>query len=246
MVMRRFLYDGTVSREGIAELSSAESHHVKRVLRLKLGEKIELFDGGNTIMTGEIVHLQENVKVKIESRRNDAETQSGLCICQALIKPKKMELIIQKCTELGVDVIRPYFASRSQGNLRRQCQGKGDRWLRIMEDACKQSQRTLPMEVAEPVSFDALVGASVPGQEALKLLFWEQEQSRTLGRLTRDLAVTREVVLMFGPEGGYTADEIEAAREQGWMTVSLGTKILRAETAVISATAIVQHYRSNM
>ncbi|CAG35425.1 RsmE family RNA methyltransferase [Desulfotalea psychrophila] len=157
-----------------------------------------------------------------------------------------MDLVIQKCTELGAEVFIPYDAARSQGKLdASQARKKQERWQRISLEACKQCMRPQPMTVASPASFVDLVTAESVEGPRLKLIFWEEESATNLYNLP-GLADASGVDIILGPEGGISREEIEIARAHGWQTVSLGQRILRAETAAIVALTLVQYLTGNL
>ncbi len=243
-MMRRFFFDNTQCNGDEVILDASESHHIRNVLRLKAGNIIELTNKQGKIFTAEIITISKNVLVKIISVEKKQETPSGIIIGQALIKAKKMELALQKCTELGVDGFVPILAARSQGNFRQQFAVKRQRWCKLIDEACKQCGRMRPMTLHEMCPLQDIFQNEEPNQ--LKLLFWEEEQNTTILSLAEIIHSSSSVQLLFGPEGGFTAEEVKAAREHGYHTVSLGKRVLRSETAVIAGVSIVQHYRGNI
>ncbi len=157
-----------------------------------------------------------------------------------------MELVAQKCTELGVDTLIPFLGARSQGNLVQQFQGKGSRFLRIIDEACKQCRRTVPMKLGEIERFEEVLRAG-RREGDLALFFWEREgQQNLLSSFAEEIGHAASVTLFFGPEGGFTEQEVEAAQDYGCHLVGLGPLILRAETAVFAASSIVQHLLGRM
>lgn len=150
-----------------------------------------------------------------------------------------MDWVVQKCTELGVREIIPFQSSRCQGRLDSlQSRKKHQRWQRIGLEACKQCRRLHGIDIAPPIDY-ALSLAANSADDPLKLLFWEEEKTTRLGDIP-GIEQASAFDLMLGPEGGFTRAEVELARLAGWRTVSLGERILRAETATLSAVAIVQ------
>jgi len=242
--MRRFLFNPDDEVESVVLLSGEESHHIARVLRLAVGTEIELFDGQGNLFAGEILETGRNVKVRLTARQQ-AHCPVGklLWLYQADLKGKKMDFIIQKSTELGVDKFFPFTCSRSQGRSHEgHRRKKYDRWRKLVEGACKQSMRLTLMSCEEESSFSKLLHASDPDRlSGPKLLFWEEEQNFSLFDVDWEQPCDG-ARLMLGPEGGFSPEEISEARGQGWQTVSLGQQILRAETATIAAISIVQHH----
>jgi 16S rRNA (uracil1498-N3)-methyltransferase len=152
-----------------------------------------------------------------------------------------MDELVQRCTELGVQRFVPFHSDRSQGRAdKKRRQRREERWLATVKSACKQSGRLTLMEIGSECSFEALLALEQTRIGGLKLLFWEAEQEVRLS----DLGIgesTGPVWLMFGPEGGFTEEEVVMARRQGWRTVSLGGQVLRAETATLAAVSIMQN-----
>ncbi len=240
--MRRFFFRPEERNGDTVTLDEAESHHVKRVLRLGVGDALELLDGSGALYVAEIVNIEKQVKVVITSMHAEKDEDApSLWVGQGLLKAKKMDSVIQKCTELGVTHFTPFISSRCQGRPdTRQLQKKHERWLRIIEESCKQCSRSRKMVLENPVDFDRALQANTGLKREKKLLLWEEEQSVRL----QDVGLGSGfdgVQLLLGPEGGFSRDEIESSRRQGWQTVSLGQRILRAETATYASVAIVQH-----
>ncbi len=248
--MKRFFIREYQINGSVVTLDVGESHHLKTVLRLVPGDKVELLDAKGVRFTGTVQSFdcpcKPCVMVEIEGVCNDASKTGSFTVGVGVIKLKKMELILQKCTELGVDRVIPVINARSQGNLIRQYSGKGRRFAKIVEEACKQCGRAVPLEVAELTSY-AAVAAAVQNNAGTRILFWEgQDEKKSLARLTDTLQGEGNITLLFGPEGGLTDDEVELARKNHYRIAHLGSRILRTETAVIAAVSIVQHYRGHM
>lgn len=245
--MRRFFFTADERIEDKVTLCQKESRHIRKVLRLHPGEKIELFDGSDTLYSAEIVELGKSVQARIiSSKRIDLQKKSELWLGQGVVKTKQMELLLQKCTELGVNDFTPFISSRCQGNLIEQSRQKDERWHRIIGEACKQCVRLQPMNLHRLQGFDEITAKKNNDHDVLKLLFWERERDVNLVDFSTDIKSCPTVKLLFGPEGGFTNSEVEAARIAGWQTVGLGPRILRAETAAMAAVAIVQHLLGNM
>jgi 16S rRNA (uracil1498-N3)-methyltransferase len=245
--MRRFFVQPISSDESVVALGREESHHLTRVLRLNVADEVELLDGAGNLYCGRIQSLGEVVLVgDLKRQAAAAEDAAPLWVCQGDLKGKKMDVVVQKCTELGVSRILPFTSSRSQGRLEPgRSEHRRERWETIVKSACKQSGRLTIMACeAESALPELLTGRVLPDQ-AVKILFWEEEQALHLGDLSWEKE-EKPFCLMLGPEGGFSVAEVEMARNNGWHIVSLGRQILRAETATIAAVAIVQHLRGVM
>jgi len=240
--MRRFFFDPKTRRGEHVVLSKEESRHIKKVLRLEVGSAVELLDGEGGLYSGEISGIERTVEVKITATLSEEESSSGsIQVCQAILKGEKMDTVVQKCTELGVTTMVAFQSSRCQGKLDPTVGAKKQgRWQRIGLAACKQCMRPLPMDIVEPVTFKEAICNDGLNEKTLRILFWEEEQQVHL-REIKGLQTADSIALLLGPEGGLSPEEVELAREHGWVSVSLGKRILRAETATLTAVSIVQY-----
>ena len=239
--MRRFFFDPTCRDGARVVLDEDESRHIVKVLRLAAGIGIELLDGSGTIFTAKIVAAGRRVEAEITGQLETVEECGPrLTIVQGLLKGEKMDMVVQKCTELGVSALLPFHSSRCQGKIDgRQLARKLERWQRIGLAACKQCMRASIMKIDPAVEFRAAI--QQPGNEkSLRLMFWEEEKEVRLAQIS-GWSDVQEIHLLLGPEGGFSADEARIARDAGWQTVSLGSNILRAETATLAAAAVCQH-----
>lgn len=245
--MRRFFFTPDQRHDELVTLGGDESHHISKVLRLRQGELVELCDSSGRIFSAEIAKIGKDVQLTIHNEIGGAEkNRAKLIVGQGAIKNKNLELVVQKCTELGVDTFYPYVGERSQGNVVQQYRGKGERWRRLIIEACKQSLRPNPMELQELLSFTEMISVLENEEGVLRLLLWEKERQNNLAACSREVRASRTVLLLLGPEGGFTEKEVEQARLLGWQTIGMGERILRAETAAIAAVSIVQHLRGCM
>jgi 16S rRNA (uracil1498-N3)-methyltransferase len=246
--MRRFFLDGHTAVGETVVLPEGEGYHICRVLRLGPGEMVELLDGSGMIYRARLVETGRQVRAEIlEANRDPALTGSvQLFLAQGQLKGQKMDMVVQKCTELGVNRLMPFWSSRCQGKLQ-ELQGvkKLERYQRIVESACKQCLRPDLMTIDAPVCWDDLLTAWPEAEGRVRLLFWEEERQQTLHDVVLPETV-REMVVVLGPEGGLSQAETESAKRQGWRTVSLGRRILRAETATLAAAALAQFLAGNI
>jgi len=233
--MRRFYIDQGLIAGNHVTLSELESRHIATVLRLKPHAPVELFDGTGMVYQGRLETVsKKGVTVQILSRRNEPQPAAPqLMLFQGLLKGNKMDLLLQKATEMGVHCLQPLLTRYS--DVRGSSTINLERWNRIMLEACKQSGRTRPMTIEPPRDLSSLSFADF----GPKIAFWENEQTVSLE--ANHLSGPGQIALLLGPEGGFHGQEIELVRAQGFVTVSLGTNILRAETAALAAVAIVQY-----
>ncbi len=244
--MRRFFFNPK-SRDGdTVLLSEEESRHIVRVLRLQVGHEIELLDGQGTVYRAVIAAIDRRVAACLGAViAADLGGGKTVRVGQGILKGEKMDTVVQKCTELGVTRLSPFQSSRCQGKADpAQNRKRYERWQRIGLAACKQCLRPQPMQLDGPVPLAEAVREAV-GPATLRLLFWEEEKAVRLQDLA-GLAAAPAVTLLLGPEGGFARDEVELALAHGWRTVSLGERILRAETATLTAVAIVQYVIGNL
>ena len=164
---------------------------------------------------------------------------------QALPKGKKMDLILQKGTELGVRRFVPFISSRSvsrpEGGL-----GKSSRWSKIVLEAARQCGRNFMPAVEKPVPFDEVISGFAEDSDdgILKLIPWEGEE--TVGIKSLADKKVREVVLLIGPEGGFSEEEVARAGAAGFRSVTLGRRLLRTETAGLATVSILQYLWGDM
>lgn len=232
--MRRFFVDPHSISEDLAILSPDESRHIATVLRLQAGTAIELFDGTGFVYQGLILTASpKRITVELLSRYSDNDDAAPqLFLFQSLLKGKKMDFLVQKATELGVHSFCPVRSkySENHGNLPRQA----DRWQRIMLEACKQCKRAHPMLIEPILTLEDIDGS--PFEQPLVL--WEEEKSTRLDATM--ISYDGPMSLLIGPEGGFQEEEINRLKEKNFTPVSLGTRILRSETAALSSIAILQ------
>ncbi len=205
------------------------------------GEIITVTDAAGKAFRGRIVELKDDqARVFIfEQMREPLESPLDLVLFQALPERERMELIIQKATELGVSCIYPFKSRHSISLEEREAgQPKAHRWQQIALKAAKQSRRaSLPL-VAPYCSFAQALDLARPLE--LKVMLWEKEET-SLASLIKDMPAPKGIALMVGPEGGWAEEEVQQARQAGFALAGLGGRILRTETAAIAACAILQY-----
>jgi len=213
-------------------ITGAELRHL-RTLRLGPGERLLLFDetGTEHEVRLERLGVRDADGVVLATHRPARECALDLTLAPALLKGVKMDLVVEKATELGVRHITPIVSryALAQGT------GRIDRWRRIALAATKQSGRTAVPAVESPVPLGVLVRRPWPG---LRLIAWEGERDVPLASTPLR---AEAVVIAVGPEGGFAESEVAEARAHGFTTVTLAPRVLRAETAAITAAALCLH-----
>lgn len=250
---RFFVPPEVLGREPVV-LGRELAHRMGRVLRLKPGDHVVLLDNTGWEHEAEVDRItREQVETRLLGKSlARAESATCLHLYQALLKAAKFEGVLQKATELGVSSFTPLVCRRSVAEP--PSPAGVARWRRIVQEAAEQSQRGLLPALNPPLTLaDAIAGA--PG---LRLLPWESERARGLRGVLQDAQTasgdrtgspkrvarspSREVSLFVGPEGGWGEDEVSLAVAQGAVAVSLGPRILRADTAgLVAAAAILFH-----
>lgn len=218
----------------LVELPGEVMRHLRSVLRLTAGAECELFDGKGNVARGEV---QEDFRVEIRSLSRMPEPLCCLSLIQGLPKGEKLELVLQKGTELGVSSFLPTQMARSVGRLKPEREKKRlQRWEKIVQEAARQSGQAYLPQLQVEQSLDSAL-ASVEAD--LKLLLWE-ESGLPLDRVLPEKQPGRVAVIV-GPEGGVTAEEAQKAEKAGYLPISLGPRILRTETAGLAIMAILQY-----
>jgi 16S rRNA (uracil1498-N3)-methyltransferase len=227
-------------------LASDESRHLRDALRLRLGDEVYAFDGEGREFLCTIDEIGRDfarleVVGEVEPARSESPLQLTLAV--ALLKGEKFDLVVQKMTELGVTHIVPVITTLADVHLRDESDKskRVARWQKIAIEAAKQSGRAFVPRVASPRTFQSLIQTTTQAEAQSKLMFCERE-GQSFSELQqsfsqRPLAVTAVV----GSEGGWTAEEIIEAREAKWTIITLGGRTLRAETAAIAVTVLLQH-----
>jgi len=246
--MRHFYVDPAAMTGPLVTLKGAEAHHIKNVLRLKPEDRIKLIDGtGNGYEA--VIKTLDSEKVELEIRHEvQAPETAGarILVAQAFLKEKKMDDLVRKLTELGIAGWIPFFSHRSIPRPDKdRLVGRTHRWKRIAAEAVKQCRRSDILRIYEALSFKEMLEFSQTCD--LKIVFWENETVP----LNRDPGLKGQVplkviMLMLGPEGGFTEQEIEMARQGGFAVATLGPRILRAETATLAASALIQYLYGDM
>jgi 16S rRNA (uracil1498-N3)-methyltransferase len=212
-----------------AALVGSHADHLVRVLRAQVGQEFDIATDSD-VRRGKITRIAGDRVDFVLGEKIEVAASASITLVLSIFKFDRMEWAIEKCTELGVAKVVPVISQRTEKHLASAAVKRVDRWQRIARQASEQSRRIAPPEIATPVKLrDAL---ELPGK---RILLAETEQQVMLKDV---LPADGDVVLAFGPEGGWTEGELRSFREAAWMSASLGTTILRAETAAIAATAL--------
>jgi 16S rRNA (uracil1498-N3)-methyltransferase len=229
MTRRRWIADEVFGSR--AALVGEHARHLAQVLRSHVGQEFEISAQGE-VRRGTVVSVQPTrVEFELgESVRQEAAFDITVAI--SIFKFDRMEWAIEKCTELGVARIIPVIAARTESHLASAAVKRAERWRRIAHQAAEQARRISAPGVPAPIKAKELFAMKADARIVLS------EVEDTLMLKDAISPSSRPVVLAFGPEGGWKEQELNAFREAGWTSASLGDAILRAETAVIAAVAI--------
>ncbi|MDP9193978.1 MAG: 16S rRNA (uracil(1498)-N(3))-methyltransferase [Acidobacteriota bacterium] len=204
-----------------------EFHHSVRVVRVRVGEEIEIFDRAGNAARGTIQRLdRDSAVITTGESLPPRESPLALHLAMAVIQLEKFEIVLQKATELGARSIIPMITERVELRPERYA-NKRERWEKIVFEAVKQSGRAFVPAIAEPLAFADVIQRQMP-----RILFDADAEPSVLEPM-------QETTLLIGPEGGWTDDELRAARETGCLFQRLGPRRLRAETAAIAAMSVI-------
>jgi 16S rRNA (uracil1498-N3)-methyltransferase len=233
--MRRFFTDALLTESSIIIITGSEANHIRNVLRLSAGDKIILFNGNGNEYLAEIVSLSSDgietaILHPIESSR---ESPADIIIAQAFLKEKKMEELIRPLSELGISRWIPFIAERcvARPDEKRLC-SRYERWKSIAKESLKQCRRTKAVDISPVLSFEQVLEI---GQDCdVRLIFWEKAVEAIPAQGSK-------IIALLGPEGGFAESEVKMAQNVGFRAATLGPRILRAETATIAASALLQY-----
>jgi 16S rRNA (uracil1498-N3)-methyltransferase len=232
MTRRRFIAD-EVSGDRAA-LIGEHADHLVRVLRARVGQDFDIATG-STVRRGRISFV-DDARIDFDLGEEISGTrQAEITLVLAVFKFDRMEWAIEKCTELGVARIVPVISRRTDSHLAAASAKRVERWQRIARQAAEQSRRAAPPEIAVPVK----LAAALDQAGALRIVLAESEEQTLLRDVVKPQTAADGIVLAVGPEGGWTEGELQSFRQSGWTSASLGSTILRAETAAMAATAVV-------
>jgi 16S rRNA (uracil1498-N3)-methyltransferase len=244
--MPRFYIPNPRIENGLLKIEGDEVKHIRKVLRLKAGDEIVLFDGLGKEFEGTIIK-EGRSRVMVEIQRilsPVGDSPLEVILAQSLLKGEKMDYLIQKATELGVKVIIPFFSSRSVPLLEKSRRLKRHhRWERIAIEASKQCGRGMVPKIESLQDYSDMLHAA--STDSLRLIFWEKDGMKLKEVLERSKEKTK-IFFIVGPEGGFSREEIEKAKRAGFLAVTLGRRILRAETASLCLVSILQYERGDI
>jgi len=242
--MRRFFVETSDLTGSTAVISGSDARHIKTVLRLKPGDEIELFDGTGVVYSARIhSFLPKQVKVDLLGKFPlTTESPVHITVAQAYLKDNKMDTLVRQLTEMGIAAWIPFISERSVPRPDDQrLEGRRQRWQKIAQESMKQCRRGRVPQIGHMHTFRAVLETAQPSD--LKIIFWESENRplQSLVEAPQPDSAVRSIFLILGPEGGFAIPEVRQAIACGFQSISLGPRILKAETATVAACALVQY-----
>lgn len=248
--MHRFFIDQSTEVDKSVIISGNDYNHLKNSLRLNIGDRVILSDGHGFDMEAEIINYSENeAELKVLNKeKSKVETDVKVWLAQGLPKKSKMDLIVEKATEIGFAGLIPLESKRSIVKYNHKKKDKKrSRWHRVAEAAAKQSGRSVIPEIKDFYSTDNL--KQLKDEFDYVLLLWEDEKKYSIKKFFKEnnTAVEAKILLIIGPEGGFSEVEVEKFKnELGAKIISLGPRILRTETAGITALTAILYEKGEL
>lgn len=245
--MHKFFVDESNIHKDSICIVGENVNHIVKVLRMKNGDKILVSNGRGKEYICSLSNLstKEVICDIIYEMENKTEPPVSITLFQGLPKAQKMDLIVQKCVEIGVSKIQPVITSRvvvkTEG---KDITGKLERWQRIAEEAAKQSNRGTIPKIFKPISFDKSI--EMLGNMDLTIVPYEREESLGIKNVLKNGMTYKDIGIFIGPEGGFEEYEIERCLKAGIKPVTLGPRILRTETAGFVASTMILYEIGDM
>ena len=229
-------------------LKGTEHHHLSKVARIKPGELVWIFNENGKQHKACVETIEKDqTSLKILATEQKQEPKVRITLAQVMLKTKKMDLVIQKATELEAYTIIPIISDRTFAKIENKQDNKMERWNRIMIEAAKQCGRSSVPEILLPIGLKAFI----TGKNEGKKLFLSERGGKSLRKilmypLTEKKNIPNSIILLIGPEGGWTEREEQDIMDSYYEAASLGSLTLRAETAAIVSLAMVSHFWKNV
>ena len=226
-------------------IDGKEAHHILHVKRAKLGSKITLFDGKGIEYLANVTEiLDDKLKVFIkQTRKVDRESNVDVAIAFSIPKGKHAIFLIQKCAELGIKTIIPLHCERSIVDIRHKSAEKTEKWNKVVIEASKQCKRNIITEIKDLMLLEDLLKTTRAYD--LPLIACTDPYAKSLKSTLGEHPLAKRIICLVGPEGGFTQNEIEIAKNAGYIPISIGRSTLRIETAAIAISSILLYAYSN-
>ncbi len=239
-MMQKFIIPKIGALPSKASIIGQDAKHIFKVLRKRAGDQISITNGKgkdyNAIIS---MALPDTITINIiEEFESKTESFINITLCSGMLKDKKMDFIIKHATQFGIQQWIPFFCERSipHPNIKR-IENRKKRWESIAKESLKQCNRSCIPYISEPLSFKTLMEESE--NYDLKIAFHEKSNQEI--KTLQEKNSPKKIIILIGPEGGFSQKEILLATEKGFLSHALGPRILRAETASIAACTLIQH-----
>ncbi len=242
LIMQKFLIPNKNIIGEKAFITGQDLKHIVKVLRMHVNDKIIFTDGHGKDFSAIISKISsDEITLEIkESHISAFESPVQITIFQGMLKDKKMDFLVKHLTELGIYTWVPFFCERTIPKYnQKKLNARIQRWEKITKEALKQCNRSIVPEIHEPITFSDII--KVTSYFDLKIIFWEKALT-SIRAINQKAENIKNICILIGPEGGFSKKEADLAKESGFNLCSLGPRILRAETASITAVSLIQHY----
>ncbi|MBQ9377326.1 MAG: 16S rRNA (uracil(1498)-N(3))-methyltransferase [Schwartzia sp.] len=243
--MRRLFIPGRLT--DTVTLTGSDAHHLGYTLRARVGERVVVVDTAREVAAMEVVGFTADTVMLnlVEKLAAETEAPIRLTLAVCLLKSDKMDFVVQKAVELGAAKVQPLESENCVARYdKKKSETRRERWQRVADEAAKQCGRTALLTVSPILPFGEWL-ASRSAEDGAAFFCYEAEKEKTLGAWLAEMQDDAFTAVV-GPEGGFTFEEAEAARQAGLSTVTMGPRILRAETAALAALAVVQHVKGDL
>jgi 16S rRNA (uracil1498-N3)-methyltransferase len=236
--MRRFYAHQHQFHLNLVTLDPEETFHLARVLRLEVGARVEVCDGQGGNFVAQVAALEpRGATLRIlEKLAPWGESHLPLVLGIGLAKGEALDEAVRQATEMGVSRIFPFISERSERLPLERVERRRGRWQRLARESIKSCQRSVLPQIETACNF----AAALEGPEEVKFIFWEEERGGGLNSFLQRPR-PRDVRILIGPEGGFSASEAALARQAGFQVVSLGPRRLKVSTAALAAITLIQY-----
>ena len=239
--MNRFYHSGQINIDETIVLDEFAAHHAQKVMRLKNNDQLILFNGDGSDYTGHVIIISKRqVQVSIKSKKSiESESNIRVILLQALTSSEKMDLIIQKTTELGISEIQPIVCERSVVKIKNEkIEKKLLHWRQVSIAACEQCGRAEIPTIYKPVNIIKYLEKISESDKTTKIIL-SPEATKSLNNSTPN--IKQDIKVLIGPEGDFTKQELDFSIQKGFSPIKIGPRILRTETAPMCILSILQY-----
>lgn len=229
-------------KDNMATIEGSDVNYLKNVLKMKEGDEISVMDSKSKEYSAKLAKIEDKkiIAELLAEKHPKSEPKMKVTIAQSIPKNPKMDLIVQKATELGALQVIPVKAERSVVKMTKEKEeGKLNRWQKIAKEAAEQSGRLIIPFVQPIKEFKELLMLRNDFDQCIML--WEMEKERTIKKFLQENRQLKSLLVVIGPEGGFSHEEVELAKASGFITISIGNRIVRTETAAIAVLSMIEY-----